>query len=47
MMVEMDGLAYVSGLKFDNSAFRARFVNTINVHLNRPIKEIGELEVSD
>lgn len=47
LMVEMDGLAYVSGLKFDHSAFRTRFVNTINVHLNRPMKEIGELEVSD
>jgi hypothetical protein len=47
LMVEMDGLAYVSWVKFDNSAFRARFVNTINVHLNRPMKEIGELEVSD
>jgi hypothetical protein len=47
LMVEMQGCGYVSWLKFDNSAFRARFVNTINVHLNRPMKEIGELEVSD
>lgn len=47
LMVEMNGLGYVSWLKFDNFAFRARFVDTINVHLNKPIKEIGELEVSD
>ena len=47
LMVEMDGLACVSWLKFDNSTFRSRFVNTVNVHLNKPMKEIGELEVSD
>ena len=47
LMVEMNGLGYVSWLKFDNYAFRRRFMDTINVHLNKPIKDIGELEVSD
>jgi hypothetical protein len=47
LMVEMDGLGYVSWLKFDNLAFRTRFLDTINVHLDKPMKEIGELEVFD
>jgi hypothetical protein len=47
LMVEMDGLGYVSWLKFDNLAFRARFLDAVNVHLNKPMKDIGELEVSE
>jgi hypothetical protein len=47
LMVEMDGLGYVSWLKFDNLGFRARFLDTVNVHLNKPMKEIGELEISE
>jgi hypothetical protein len=47
LTVEMDGLGYVSWLKFDDFAFRARFVNAVNVHLNKPMQEIGEVEVSD
>ena len=47
LMVEMNGLGYVSWLKFYNFTFRARFMDTINLHLNKPMKEIGELEVSD
>ena len=47
LMVEMNGVGYVSWLKFDDAGFRARFVKTINLHLNKPMKEIGELEVAD
>ena len=47
LMVEMGGLGYVSRLKFDSFACRERFVKIINVHLNKPMKEIGELEVFD
>ena len=47
LMVEMEGLGYVSWIKFDNAAFRARFVETVNGHLNKRVKEIGELEMAD
>ena len=47
LMVEMDGLGYVSWLKFDNLAFRARCLDAVNVHLNKPMKDIGELEVAE
>jgi hypothetical protein len=47
LTVEVNGLGYASWLKFDNEAFRRRFMDTIDAHLNKPIKAIGELEVSD
>jgi hypothetical protein len=47
LTIEMDGLGYVSWLKFDNSAFRARFLKTVSGHLNKRVKDIGDLEVSD
>lgn len=47
LMVEMEGLGYVSWIKFDNAAFRARFVATVGGYLNRRIKDIGNVEVAD
>lgn len=47
LMVEMEGVGYVSWVKFDNAAFRARFVETVKEHLNKRIKDIGDLEMSD
>jgi hypothetical protein len=44
LTVEMNGLGYVGSLQFDNFAFRTRFIAALNEHLNKPIKEIGDLE---
>jgi hypothetical protein len=47
LMVEMGGLGYVSWVKFDDAGFRARFVKTVSGHLNKRMKEIGDLELGD
>lgn len=47
LMVEMNGIGYVGSLQFDNFAFRARFMSALNAHLNKPIKEIGDVEIPD
>ena len=47
LMVEMEGLGYVSWVKFDNVAFRAHFVKAVTGHLNKRIKDIGDLEIAD
>lgn len=47
LTIEMNGLGLVSWIKFDNAAFRSRFVETVKGHLNKRIKEIGDLEIID
>ncbi len=46
LMLEFDRLGYASCLQFDDQRFCLRFIDTIKGHLNKSIREIGELDVS-
>ena len=47
LYIEHEGSSYIGCLLFDDSAFCGQVATVLNNHCNRPISEIGSLDISN